>query len=1685
MKKLGFFAIIFGLIVMPSFGSLMELTFPGMYVGQIIDPPGDPEIDPTVKVTDNILSQEDLSNSQDYDPENNRSLVVRWSNIDVEDISEFHIYVKVDGARLPQFLGRTRGTEFSLFIWKEGEPFTAEQFQDGPQFNHSYSFSVYAMRERGAARPFYGPFSTNGPVEFLPSEEVEPTSTPTPTPTRGAGQAECVSADEFFSAEASNLSDVTLGPVRITQALLPDNTPASLSVTDCNGDGRLDVNVPWSESNANQFALIKFDDEICGSNAPRMVEVILTHGTPITLRGIDESGAVVDTASDPGSDPTVVQSLTLSSLSGIRLIEIEGAEICILRICWQCLGRVRTPTSQIPDTPIQDRTPPQQETPPVFETPIIEIPTPFIPAGTVIVTDDNSTYVDLSNGEDRDPVDDRELVVRWNFEFDDVRDFHIYRVGGEARAQFLGRTASGTTNHFIWEENAPRLAPDFKQGPQFGETYQFAVYAIRETGAPRPIYGPFKNAGPVEYLSEGAIPTEEPTMPPIGIQCVQADDVYDATADALSTVTLGNVSISEAHLASGTAVPLQIRDCGGDGLLNVAVPWSESTASQFAKINFGSDICNGNAPEMVEVVMTHGTGVTLRGLDDSGNVVDTASDSSSDPTVVQSFVLTSASGIRMVEIEGAEICIFRICWRCLDIGPPITPQPTEGPGPMLRCVEAGEFYTAPTSGLSQVTLNGVVISQAFLPDGSPVDLSVTDCNNDGNLDVSVPWTESNATSLAFIQFDGEICGGNPPRMVEVVMTHGTGVTLRGLDDNGNVVDTASDSSSDPTVVQSFVLTSASGIRMIEIEGAEICILRICWRCLEPLETPTPQIPPTEVPGQIRCVVAGEFYDEPTQDLSSISLGAVTVTEASLPDGSPAALNVVDCNNDDHLDVNIPWSESNATEPAKIKLGDEICDGNAPRVVDIILTHGTPIVLRGYDDSGTLVSLVGDPGSDPTDVQSLVMTSPTGIREIEIEGAEICILRICWRCQRDVERPTERPTLPPIERTPTFRIPTPGIPEDTVIVMDNLLTFADLSNDQDLDPADNRSLVIRWNFEFEDVKDFHVYVETDEPPMKFLGRTASGTVNHLVWRENLPRLNPDLKDGPQFGETYQFVVFGIRESGAPRPIYGPFRNAGPVEYLEGDEPIIETPLPTARPTLPGGRDCVEAGDIYTAPASGLSTVNLGAAEIEQALLPDGSASPLSVTDCNGDGNLDVNVPWSESNAAQQANIHMSPNLCGGDPPRIVEIILTHGTPIILRGYDESGTLVSIVGDPGSDPTVTKFLLLNSPTGIRDIVIEGAEICILRICWRCGGEIPTRTPIHFTPIIPDRTPIIPGRTPILPPDITTTPSPTPTVRPEETPQGPAVWVSDNLMTFSDLSNGQDFDPVDNRVLVIRWNFEFTDTVDFHLYAKRAEERQFKFLARTDSGTVDHYIWEEGAPRLSQTFADGPQFEQMYQFRVFAIRPSGAPRRFYGPFENDGPVAYFESEGFPEETPAPPEETPPPPPEETPPLPPEETPPLPEETPPLPPEETPPLPPEETPPLPPEETPPLPPEETPPLPEETPPLPPEETPPLPPEETPPLPPGETPPPPEETPPPPEETPPPPEETPPPPPEETPPPPEQTPPPLPEEPTDTPIPPPPEEPTDTPMPPPPEEPTETPLPPPPDEPTPEPTPDDDIPPF
>ncbi|MFB3787507.1 MAG: C25 family cysteine peptidase [bacterium] len=545
------------------------------------------------------------------------------------------------------------------------------------------------------------------------------------------------------------------------------------------------------------------------------------------------------------------------------------------------------------------------------------------------------------------------------------------------------------------------------------------------------------------------LPTPSPTpritpTPTTGLgekQCVEAGDVYTTPAANLSSVNLGWVEFFAAVQPDGTQALLSVEECSRDSALDVFIPGPDAGALRKARMVFSANVCQGQAPQTVEVTLMTLSPGTLYARDDGGAIVDTAAvvlPVGAAPGV-QTLTLESPTGIRWIEIEGGDICVLRVCWTC---GPVTRPTPTLPPG--KECVEAGDVYTAPQLDVPMINLGAVAITQAYTAAGGPVPISVTDCSGDGRLDVSVPWSEATAVQKARIRLSPNLCGGLAPQQVEVVLMHGNYCILTAFDEGGAIVDSAAAAAG--PAVQTLTLTSPSGIREIEIDGSEICILRVCWVCRiigiptptstkveRPTPTPTntlvqrPTPTPTRGLGEKECVEASDVYTTPAVDIPRVNLGWVEITQALLATGAPVPLSVIDCSGDHQLDISIPWSEATAAQKARITFSGNVCRGKAPQFVEVVLLHAASCTLYAYDDANNLVD-TATASPDPV-VQTLTLGSSSGIRTIEVEGAEICILKICWICEFIEVLPTATftPQTPP---TATFTPQLPPTPTKT-------------------------------------------------------------------------------------------------------------------------------------------------------------------------------------------------------------------------------------------------------------------------------------------------------------------------------------------------------------------------------------------------------------------------------------------------------------------------------------------------------------------------------------------------------------------------------------------------------------------------------------------------------------------------------
>lgn len=148
-----------------------------------------------------------------------------------------------------------------------------------------------------------------------------------------------------------------------------------------------------------------------------------------------------------------------------------------------------------------------------------------------------------------------------------------------------------------------------------------------------------------------------------------------------------------------------------------------------------------------------------------------------------------------------------------------------------------------------------------------------------------------------------------------------------------------------------------------------------------------------------------------------------------------------------------------------------------------------------------------------------------------------------------------------------------VPVNSVIVTDDLRATENLIGGYDQDDADDRALALHWNFGDAVFIDIHIYIEDliNEKHI-YLGRTADGKATSFEWRAGTQHLNPEYTDGPQFGESYHFIVIGLVDEDTERHW---LFTLDPVEFLSR-----EYPAPTPTPNFEGVLFPSERGMIVT-------------------------------------------------------------------------------------------------------------------------------------------------------------------------------------------------------------------------------------------------------------------------------------------------------------------------------------------------------------------------------------------------------------------------------------------------------------------------------------------------------------------------
>ncbi len=187
---------------------------------------------------------------------------------------------------------------------------------------------------------------------------------------------------------------------------------------------------------------------------------------------------------------------------------------------------------------------------------------------------------------------------------------------------------------------------------------------------------------------------------------------------------------------------------------------------------------------------------------------------------------------------------------------------------------------------------------------------------------------------------------------------------------------------------------------------------------------------------------------------------------------------------------------------------------------------------------------------------------------------------------------------------------------------------------------------------------------------------------------------------------------------------------------------------------------------------------------------------------------------------------------------------------------------------------------SGEGVFRLVKPGAEQTpTLPVSTPTFPYTPTQTPVSIPTITPSHTfTPTPTEIPTTPPSILT-----PTIVPSEEQ---SIYIFDNAGdTTGDLTGSTDFDPVDNRNITIAWSADQGNATDWHVYVRKGFGGM-KYLGRTKNGTATSLDWYSGADNLDDSFANGPDFNSAYTFRVVRVDGQLSPDDY---FDMTVPVGY----------------------------------------------------------------------------------------------------------------------------------------------------------------------------------------------------
>ncbi|MCA8962352.1 MAG: hypothetical protein KDC38_17625, partial [Planctomycetes bacterium] len=142
-----------------------------------------------------------------------------------------------------------------------------------------------------------------------------------------------------------------------------------------------------------------------------------------------------------------------------------------------------------------------------------------------------------------------------------------------------------------------------------------------------------------------------------------------------------------------------------------------------------------------------------------------------------------------------------------------------------------------------------------------------------------------------------------------------------------------------------------------------------------------------------------------------------------------------------------------------------------------------------------------------------------------------------------------------------------------------------------------------------------------------------------------------------------------------------------------------------------------GQAGSTPPDPVSQASFGGVIVTPASTSSGFVQPFRTGDCDGDGDLDLEIPWSA--APLPATLDFTAAFPSGNLPTEVTITL-RGESLELTATDSGGTTVdSVTADPTGAP---QLFTLSHPGGIQQVAISGSQICVTELCFAVTSIAP---------------------------------------------------------------------------------------------------------------------------------------------------------------------------------------------------------------------------------------------------------------------------------------------------------------------------------------------------------------------------